>query len=66
MLFRSATLPAYGRRHLDMGELMAPPPGFDGSAWSARYAGAPGVVNYLLFPEPATMTTSVWLPREAA
>lgn len=61
-----ATLPAYGRRHLDMGELMAPPPGFDGSAWSARYAGAPGVVNYLLFPEPATMTTSVWLPREAA
>jgi hypothetical protein len=61
-----ATLPAYGRRHLDLGELMAPPPGFDGSAWTARYAGTPGVVNYLLFPEPATMTSSVWLPREAA
>ncbi len=60
-----ATIPAYGRHHLDMGELMAPPPGFDGSAWAARYAGTPAVVNYLLFPEPATMTTSVWLPREA-
>ena len=61
-----ATLPAYDRRHLDLGELMAPPPGFDGGAWSRLYAGTPAVVNYLFFPEPAAMTATTWIPREAA
>lgn len=58
-----ATLPAYDRRHLDMGELMAPPPGFDGGDWGARYHGAPAVVNYLFFAEPAAMTATTWLAR---
>ncbi len=58
-----ATLPAYDRRHLDMGELMASPPGFDGGDWGARYHGQPAVVNYLFFAEPAAMTATTWLAR---
>ena len=61
-----APLPAYGRTHLDLGELMGAPPGFDGAAWAARFAADPAVVNYLVLPEPATMTSTVWLPREDA
>ena len=29
------------------------------------YAGTPAVVNYLFFPEPASMTATTWIPREA-
>ncbi|MBK9031788.1 MAG: hypothetical protein IPL61_10765 [Myxococcales bacterium] len=61
-----ATLPAYDRRHLDMGELMGAPPGYDGGPWAQLYAGTPGVVNYLFFPEPASMTATTWIPREGA
>lgn len=60
-----ATLPAYGRLHLDMGEISGPPPDFDAGAWSALYVGKPAIVNYLFFAEPATMATSTWIPREA-
>lgn len=59
-----ATLPAYGRTHLDLGELMAPPDGFDPGDWPRRYAGLPGAVNYLFFPQPVTLTSTTWLPRE--
>lgn len=61
-----ATLPAYGRRHLDMGEISGPPPDFDAGAWPGLYAGTPAIVNYLFFAEPATMATTTWIPREAA
>jgi hypothetical protein len=61
-----ATLPGYGRTHLDLGELVATPPGFTAGDWPARFAGAPGVVNFLFFPEPATLTATTWIPREAA
>lgn len=60
-----AILPAYDLRHLDFGEISAPPPDFDAGAWRALYAGAPTVANYLFFAEPATMVTTTWLPREA-
>jgi hypothetical protein len=43
-----------------------PPPGFTAGDWPARFAGAPGVVNFLFFPEPATLTATTWIPREAA
>ncbi|MEZ4402079.1 MAG: hypothetical protein R3B06_18780 [Kofleriaceae bacterium] len=59
-----ATLPAYGRRHLDLGDLIAPP-GYDPGDWPRRYAGTPTAVNYLFFDEPATMTSTQWIPREA-
>lgn len=60
-----AILPAYGRRHVDMGEIAGPPPGFDGAEWPALYAGTPAIVNYLFFAEPATMATTSWISREA-
>lgn len=60
-----AILPAYGRLHVDMGEIAAPPPGFDAGAWTGLYAGTPAIVNYLFFAEPATMATTSWISREA-
>jgi len=58
-----ATLPAYGRRNIDMGEISGPPAGFDAGAWPGLYAGTPAIVNYLFFAEPATMATTTWIPR---
>ena len=58
-----ATLPAYGRLHIDMGEISGPPPDFDAGEWPGLYAGTPAIVNYLFFAEPATMATTTWIPR---
>ena len=60
-----AILPAYDLVHLDFGEISAPPAGFAPGAWKARFGGTPATANYLFFPEPATMVSTAWLPREA-
>lgn len=60
-----ATLPAYGRTHLDMGEISGPPPGYEPGEWPALYAGTPATVNYLFYEAPATMATTTWIPRES-
>jgi hypothetical protein len=39
-------------RHLDFGELVEPPPGFDGSAYASRFGILPTVANYLFSPRP--------------
>ena len=59
-----ATLPAYGVVHVDTGEIAGPPPGYAAGAWSALYAGVPSIANYLFQPQPLTMTTTTWVPRE--
>jgi hypothetical protein len=52
-----AILPAYGLLHVDFGEIAAPPPGFRAGAWRELYGGDPAIANYLLFPQPVTMTS---------
>lgn len=59
-----ATLPAYGVVHVDTGEIAGPPPGYAAGAWSELYAGVPAIANYLFQPQPLTMTTTTWVPRE--
>lgn len=52
--------------YLDFGLVAAPPAGFDPGDYAARYGQAPGIVNYLFYPQPATAvcTTSLPLPQE--
>lgn len=58
-----AILPAYDLVSVDFGDISAPPPGFAPGAWPSLYgAPAPALANYLFFPEPATMTTTTFLP----
>lgn len=60
-----ALLPAYDLLHLDFGEIAGPPEGYDAGAWPALYGApgqgqaAPAIANYLFFPEPATMVSTV-------
>ena len=56
-----ATLPAYGLRHVDFGEIAHAPSGFHAGAWRDLYAGEPAIANYLFYPQPTTMVTSSWL-----
>jgi hypothetical protein len=57
-----AILPAYDIRHLDLGDISGPPPGFDPGSWPALYVGTPAITNYLFFPQPATMVSTTWVP----
>jgi hypothetical protein len=55
-----AVLAEHDVRHLDFGEISAPPDGFEPGDYAERYGGAPAVANYLFFPQPAaTVTTTV-------
>lgn len=47
-------------RHLDFGELVEPPPGFDGGGYADRFGMEPAVANYLFSPRPlASRITSL-------
>jgi hypothetical protein len=46
-----------GIRHLDFGDLVEPPAGFDPGAYADEYGGAPGIANYLFFPQPPSAVT---------
>jgi hypothetical protein len=51
-------------RHVDFGEIVEPPAGFDPGDYAERYAGVPGVANYLFYPQPcSSITTTVLEPR---
>jgi hypothetical protein len=45
-------------RHLDFGELLEPPAGFDAGDYASRYGGAPSVVSYLFYPQPPSAVTT--------
>ena len=55
-----AVLAEHDIRHLDFGELLEPPPGFDPGDYAAHYGSAPSVVSYLFYPHPpGTVSTRV-------
>lgn len=45
-------------RHLDFGEILEPPPGFDPGDYAARYGAAPSLANYLFYPQPPSAVTT--------
>jgi hypothetical protein len=49
-------------RHLDFGEMVEPPPGFDGSGYAERFGVLPTVANYLFSPRPVTSRVTTLLP----
>jgi hypothetical protein len=57
-----AVLAEHDIRHLDFGEILEPPPGFDPGDYAERYGGAPSVANYLFYPHPASAVTTTVLP----
>jgi hypothetical protein len=57
-----AVLAEHDLRHLDFGDILEPPAGFDPGDYAARYGGAPSVANYLFYPQPASAVTTTCLP----
>lgn len=54
-----AILPAYGLVHIDFGEIAHNPPGFHAGAWASLFGGEPAIANYLFYPHPTTMTSTI-------
>jgi hypothetical protein len=48
-------------RHLDFGEIVEPPAGFDPGDYAAAYGGVPGIANYLFYPQPPSAITTTTL-----
>jgi hypothetical protein len=46
-------------RHLDFGEIVESPEGFDPSDHAARFGAEPVIANYLFYPQPPTAVTTV-------
>jgi hypothetical protein len=61
-----AVLTQAGIRHLDFGEIIDAPAGFDPGDYGERYGGAPAIANYLFFPQPSLSITTTVLPLEFA
>jgi hypothetical protein len=45
-------------QHLDCGDIMEPPAGFDPGTYPDRYGEPPALINYLFFPQPAACPSS--------
>jgi hypothetical protein len=56
-----AVLAEHDVRHLDFGEIVEAPAGYDPGDYAERYGGAPTVANYLFFPQPAAAITTTVL-----
>jgi hypothetical protein len=49
-----------GIRHLDFGEIIEPPHGFDPGDYAAKWGGVPAIANYFFYPQsPSSITTGV-------
>jgi hypothetical protein len=48
-------------RHIDFGEIMEPPAGFDAGDYAERYSGQPTIANYLFYPQPCSAVTTTVL-----
>ena len=57
----SAVLAELDIRHLDFGEIVEPPAGFDPGDYAAEYGGLPGVANYLFYPQPPSAIATTTL-----
>ena len=54
-----AVLTAHHVRHLDFGEIVEPPAGFDAGEYAAEWGRPPAIANYLFYPQaPATVATA--------
>ena len=54
-----AVLAEHGVRHLDFGEIIEAPAGFEAGDYPAHWGGAPAIANYLFYPQaPATVSTT--------
>jgi hypothetical protein len=49
-------------RHIDFGEIIEAPAGFDPGDYGERYDGAPTVANYLFYPQPCSAITTTVVP----
>jgi hypothetical protein len=45
-------------RHVDFGEIVEPPAGYDPGDYAQRFAGEPTVANYLFYPQPCSAVTT--------
>jgi hypothetical protein len=50
-------------QHVDFGEIIEPPQGFDPGDYADRYAGVPCVANYLFYPQPCSAVVTTLVPR---
>ena len=57
-----AVLAEHDIRHLDFGEIVEPPAGFDPADYADRYGAEPVIANYLFYPQPPTTISTVVLP----
>jgi hypothetical protein len=48
-------------RHLDFGEIVEAPAGFDPGVYADDYGGIPGIANYLFYPQPAAAIATTTL-----
>jgi hypothetical protein len=48
-------------RHLDFGEIVEAPAGFDPGSYSAEYGGVPGIANYFFYPQPPSAIATTTL-----
>jgi hypothetical protein len=55
-----AVLTAHDIYHLDFGDILTPPEGFEGGVYADSFEGPPVIANYFFFPQPST--TSNVLP----
>jgi hypothetical protein len=49
-------------QHVDFGEIMEPPEGFDPGDYADRFAGVPCVANYLFYPQPCSAVVTTLAP----
>ena len=49
-------------RHLDFGEIVEAPAGFDAADYAAHFGAAPVIANYLFYPQPPTAVSTVVYP----
>ncbi len=48
-------------RHIDFGEIVEAPPGFEGADYAERFGAEPVIANYLFYPQPPTTVSTVVL-----
>lgn len=56
-----AVLAEWNVVHLDFGEIVEPPPGFDARDYTERFGAEPVIANYLFYPQPPTTISTVAL-----
>ncbi|MBC8131468.1 MAG: hypothetical protein H7X95_00695, partial [Deltaproteobacteria bacterium] len=60
-----AVLAEWDIRHIDFGEIVEAPAGFDASDYAEQFGSAPVIANYLFYPQPPTTVSTVVLSASA-